>query len=57
MARYSEAGIPMADYRDQKGHIDLKEGVIQIIQVDSLRRLQYENLDLVILDETESIFA
>lgn len=28
MARYQEAGIPMADYRDQKGHIELKEGVI-----------------------------
>jgi len=31
MARYSQSNIPMADYRDIKGHIELKEGVIQII--------------------------
>lgn len=47
----------MADYRDCTGTIKLKEGVIQILQVDSIKRLEISDIDLVICDEIESIFA
>jgi hypothetical protein len=57
LSRYQKAGIPIVDYRDVTGSIHLKEGVVQILQVDSIKRLVIDQVDMVICDEIESIFA
>lgn len=52
--------IDFKDYRDIEGDIDLSENPRIIIQVDSIPRLEYEaisSVDLVVLDEMESIWC
>lgn len=50
-------GMGFRDYRDNPGKLDLSLCKRLIIQVESLHRLVYDHIDLLIIDEVESVNA
>ena len=54
-AKFEAAGLPLVDYRDIKGNINVGKHKRVIVQLDSLHRLVEYGGAIVIMDESESI--